>query len=63
MKTMEDISSLKRQGRDMEDKLEIERGKNVEDKLKRLQADVAQMKNENKIVEAKLRDPSLQRHL
>lgn len=60
---MEDISSLKRQGRDMEDKLEIERGKNVEDKLKRLQADVAQMKNENKIVEAKLRDPSLQRHL
>jgi len=62
IRTLEDIGNSKRQLRDLEDKLDLEKGKNVEDKLKRLRADMTQMQHENRILEAKLRDPTLQRN-
>jgi hypothetical protein len=61
IRTLEEIGNSKRLLRDLEDKLDLERGKNVEDKLKRLRADMTQMQHENRILEAKLRDPTLQR--
>lgn len=60
IKVLEEIGTLKRQQRDLEDKLELEKSKSVEDKLNRLKADMTQMQHENKILEAKLRDPALQ---
>lgn len=60
--TLEEAGNLRRQSRDLEDKLELEKGKSVEDKLKRLRADIAQMQKENRILEARLRDPTLERN-
>lgn len=62
IKTLEEIGNLKRQQRQEEDKLEFEKGKSVEDKLNRLKADMAQMQHENRILEAKLRNPTLKRN-
>ncbi|CAL8128563.1 unnamed protein product [Orchesella dallaii] len=61
IKTLEEAANLRRQTRDLEDKLELESGKNVEHKLKRLRADLVQMQNENMILEARLRDPTIKR--
>jgi len=62
IKNLEEIGNLKRQQRDLEDKRELEMGKSVEDKLNRLKADMTQMQHENRILEAKLRDPTLKRN-
>ncbi|ODM96473.1 Coiled-coil domain-containing protein 22 [Orchesella cincta] len=62
IKTLEEAGNLRRQSRDLEDKLELEKGKSVEDKLKRLRADLGQMQNENMILEARLRDPTIKRN-
>jgi hypothetical protein len=59
IKVLEDIGNSKRLLRDLEDKLELEKAKNVEGKLERLKADLGQMKHENQILQAKLRDPTL----
>ena len=58
IKTLEEMGNLKRLSRDLEDKLELEKGKNVEGKLDRLRADLLQMKKENQILSATLRDPA-----
>jgi len=52
---------MKRLCRDLEDKVNLEKGKNVEGKLERLRADMAQMKHENQVLQAKLRDPAFQK--
>ena len=61
IKVLEDIGNSKRLLRDMEDKLDLEKGKNVEAKLERLRADLSQMKHENQVLQAKLRDPALRK--
>lgn len=56
---MEEIGNSKRQVRDIEDKIELEKGRNTAEKLERLKADLAQMKHENQVLQAKLRGPAL----
>ena len=61
IKVLEEIGNLKRLYRDLEDKLELEKAKNVEGILERLRADMAQMKHENQVIQAKLRDPAFRK--
>ncbi|CAG7835882.1 unnamed protein product [Allacma fusca] len=61
IKTLEETGNSKRLARDLEDKVEAEKAKHFQCKLDRLQADLTQMKKENQILQATLRDPSIAR--
>lgn len=61
IKSLEEIGNHKRSSREYEDKLDLEKAKNVEGTLERLRADIAQMKHENQVLQAKLRDPAFRK--